>query len=291
METRANYVLIGTFTLAVVVAAFAFVYWFSSLGQGGVRDTYRIVFDGSVSGLRPGASVLFNGIKVGDVTSLRLNLDNPRQVIATVAVESKIGETRVPIRSDTRVGLDFAGLTGVSSVSLTGGTPGAPELPIAKDGPPILIADPNATADVTQAARDVLRRVDTFIADNQGTLKATLANLESFTGTLAKDSQRIDQIMAGIQNLTGGPDQKGEFAETAQSLRTLADNLDKRTAELSAGLTRFTNSGLREWEALAVDGRRTLGEIERAVRNLDHNPQRVLFGGGSTVPEYNGSRR
>ena len=290
METRANYVLIGTFTLAVVVAAFGFMYWFSSLGRGGVRDAYRIVFDGSVSGLRPGASVLFNGIKVGEVTNLQLSLDNPRQVVATIAVESKIGETKVPIRSDTRVGLDFAGLTGIAAISLAGGTPGSPELPIAKEGPPILIADPSATQDVTQAARDVLRRVDTFIADNEGTLKATLQNLESFTGSLAHDSQRVDQILAGIQNLTGGPDSKGQFAEAAQSLRTLADDLDKRTAELSAGLTKFTGAGLREWEALAVDGRRTLGEVERAVKNLDRNPQRVLFGGGSSVPEYNGRR-
>ena len=29
METRANYVLIGAFTLAVVLAGFGFVLWFS----------------------------------------------------------------------------------------------------------------------------------------------------------------------------------------------------------------------------------------------------------------------
>jgi phospholipid/cholesterol/gamma-HCH transport system substrate-binding protein len=290
METRANYVLIGTFTLAVTVAAFAFVYWFSSLGQGGVRDAYRIIFDGSVSGLRPGATVLFNGIKVGEVTSLRLNIDNPRQVVATIAVEGKIGETKVPIRSDTRVGLDFAGLTGVASISLTGGAAGGSELPIAKDGPPILVADPSATQDVTQAARNVLQRVDSFIADNQGTLKTTLQNVEGFTGSLAHESERFDQILAGMQNLMGGPNSKGEVGEAIGSLKTLAENLDKRTAELSAGLTKFTNSGLREWEALAVDGRRTLAEIERAVKNLDHDPQRVIFGGGGSVPEYNGRR-
>ena len=62
METRANYVLIGAFTLAVVAAAFGFVYWFSNLGDHGVRDTYRVAFDGTVSGLRTGSSVLFNGI-------------------------------------------------------------------------------------------------------------------------------------------------------------------------------------------------------------------------------------
>ena len=32
METRANYVLIGLFTLAVIVGAFGFVYWFHHVG-------------------------------------------------------------------------------------------------------------------------------------------------------------------------------------------------------------------------------------------------------------------
>jgi phospholipid/cholesterol/gamma-HCH transport system substrate-binding protein len=68
METRANYVLIGLFTLAVIAGAFGFVYWFNTIGGAGERATYRIVFDGSVSGLRTGASVLFNGIRVGEVT-------------------------------------------------------------------------------------------------------------------------------------------------------------------------------------------------------------------------------
>jgi len=290
METRANYVLIGTFTLAVIVAGFGFVYWFSSLTQGGPRDTYRIVFDGAVSGLRTGGSVLFNGIRVGEVTGLRLNRDNPRQVIATIAVENKLGDTKIPVRADTRVGLDFQGLTGVAAISLTGGTPASPELPIATDGPPILMADPNATQDVTQAARDVLQRVNLFIADNQGSLKTSLKNIEAFSDTLAHNSKRIDEIMAGVQDLIGGPEKKGQLAEAASSFKTLADNLDKRTAELTAGLSKFTGSGLREWEALAVDGRRTLSEVERAVKNLDHNPQRVIFGGGNAVPEYNGKR-
>ena len=73
METRANYVLIGAFTLAVVAAAFGFVYWFSNLGDHGVRDTYRVAFDGTVSGLRTGSSVLFNGIRTGEVTALKLS--------------------------------------------------------------------------------------------------------------------------------------------------------------------------------------------------------------------------
>ncbi len=55
METRANYVLIGVFTLAVVVGVFGFIYWFQNIGGSGERAQYRIQFDGSVSGLRTGA--------------------------------------------------------------------------------------------------------------------------------------------------------------------------------------------------------------------------------------------
>jgi phospholipid/cholesterol/gamma-HCH transport system substrate-binding protein len=75
---------------------------------------------------------------------------------------------------------------------------------------------------------------------------------------------------------------KDELLETARSMKNLTENLDKRTAEISVGLTRFSNNGLREYEALAVDARRTLAELGRAIRNFDQNPQRVLFGPSST---------
>src|SRR6266436_3198162 len=97
METRASHVLIGTFTLAAIAAAFGFVYWFSNPSQGIARATYRVAFAGSVSGLRAGASVLFNGIRVGEVTDLRLNPEDPRQVVATIGIDHA-----VPIRADTQ---------------------------------------------------------------------------------------------------------------------------------------------------------------------------------------------
>ena len=283
METRANYVVIGLFTLAVIAGGFGFVYWFSRAGDGGERVAYRIAFDGPVSGLRTGGWVMFNGIKVGEVSDLRLNPANPRLVIATIQIDKS-----VPIRADTRVGLDFQGLTGIASVAIRGGSPDAAPLG-AKDGEPaMLIADPTATQDVTATIRDVaasagalVKRVDDLLAENRDGLKNTLGNLEAFSATLAKNSERIDRIMTGIEGFTGG-DVKEELLETARSMKNLTENLDKRTAEISVGLTRFSNNGLREYEALAVDARRTLAELGRAIRNFDQNPQRVIFGPSST---------
>ena len=97
METRANYALVGAFTLAVVVAAFGFVFWLQGGSRSQVRESVRIVFSGSVGGLAKGSTVAFNGIKVGEVMDVRLLPQDPRRVVAMVEVERT-----TPLRADTR---------------------------------------------------------------------------------------------------------------------------------------------------------------------------------------------
>ena len=67
METKANYVIVGIFTLVAIVAAFAFVYWTAAIGDRGETALLRVRIPGSASGLGRGSAVLFNGVKVGDV--------------------------------------------------------------------------------------------------------------------------------------------------------------------------------------------------------------------------------
>jgi phospholipid/cholesterol/gamma-HCH transport system substrate-binding protein len=264
METRANYALIGLLMLAVTAGAFVFVYWFSRAGEGGDRANYRIVFDGAVSGLRTGGAVLFNGIKVGEVSDLKLNSQNPGQVLATISVDKS-----VPIRDDAKVGLDFQGLTGIASISIKGVSSDAPSLTVENGQLPTLIADPAATRDVTATIREVavnasalVRRLDEDISENRESLRTTLTNIESFSTALGRNAERLDRVMAGLESMTAG-DVKNSLLDTTRSMRTLSDNLDKRTAEISA------------------DARRTLAELGRAIQNFDRNPQRVIFGPGS----------
>src|SRR5436853_7524468 len=129
METRANYVLIGSFTLAVIAAAIGFVLWFQSLHTTKQRSPFRVVFEGPAAGLRNGGSVNFNGIRIGEVVSVKL--DNPRRVVALAMVENN-----APIRKETLVGLEFQGLTGVAAISLKGGEATAPSLPPDESGLP-----------------------------------------------------------------------------------------------------------------------------------------------------------
>jgi phospholipid/cholesterol/gamma-HCH transport system substrate-binding protein len=196
METTAKYRLIGAFTLAAIVAVFAFVYWLNNGGALGERSISQIRFLGPVPGLRPGAAVQFNGIRVGEVISLTLDQKRPQEVLAEISVDRA-----TPVRADTQVMLDFQGLMGVTSVALKGGTAQAPALSNAR---PLLTADASAGLDLSTTARDALRRLDGILADNTTTLKDTFSNLSAFTGALARNSDRIDGIVSGLERMTGG---------------------------------------------------------------------------------------
>jgi phospholipid/cholesterol/gamma-HCH transport system substrate-binding protein len=194
METRAPYVLIGAFVLAAILAVFGFIYWLNNTGGIGPRTSYHVQFQGPVPGLLVGAGVLFNGIRVGEVTQLGLAQDNPRFVNATISVAAA-----TPVRADTKVGLEFQGLTGVPVVALEGGTM------VAKAGAvPTLIAEPGAGQSMTQAARDALRRVDSVLEENSGPLKDTIANFRTFSEGLARNTGKLDSIVAGLEKMTGG---------------------------------------------------------------------------------------
>ncbi len=198
METRARYALIGLFMLAVIAASFAFVYWLENKGGFSQRATYQIRFQGPVSGLLVGSAVLFNGIRVGEVTNLSLPADAPDQVIATIGVDPN-----TPIRSDTQVGLETQGLTGGAAVTLRGGTSGSP---LVADGgaPPTLIAPPQASQDWTAAARDAFQHVDAILSENSESLHSALKNIDTFSAALARNSDKVDSVLAGLERMTGG---------------------------------------------------------------------------------------
>jgi phospholipid/cholesterol/gamma-HCH transport system substrate-binding protein len=209
METRARYVLVGAFTLAVIAAAFAFVYWLNTTGGLRERAYYRVRYQNSVSGLLVGSAVLFNGVRVGEVVALDLDPQKPREITATIGVEPG-----TPVGEDTKAGIDFPGLMGSPAVSLNGGA-SVTRLSGANGEPPMLVADPDAGQSMSQAAREALHRVEMLIAENADPLRNTIANISKFSDALGRNSDRVDGIVAGLERLTGGG---GKSAATVYDL-------------------------------------------------------------------------
>jgi phospholipid/cholesterol/gamma-HCH transport system substrate-binding protein len=199
METRARYVVVGLFTLAVLAVGFVFVSWIGASGVSGRQTDYEIRYEGSVAGLRPGSAVVFNGVRVGQVTRVRVDPAAPGQVLAAISVEAN-----TPVRSDTRAGIEYQGLTGSPSVSLSGGQASAAPPAERPGGAATLVADPALSRGLTESARDVLGKVGTVVDQNAEPLRETIANLSTFSAALARNSGRLDSIVAGVERMTGG---------------------------------------------------------------------------------------
>jgi len=86
MESKAHYALIGTFVLLFLIAFVSFLAWFSNAQFDQQFDEYEVVFNGPVRGLSQGSEVRFNGLKVGDITGLRLDSQDSNSVIADIQV-------------------------------------------------------------------------------------------------------------------------------------------------------------------------------------------------------------
>ena len=223
METRANYAVIGAFTLAIVACAFAFVVWFSGAEKPSGLHVYKIVFKGSISGLQTGNPVLFNGVRVGDVSKIDYMPDDPSQVYAIIDVDA-----RVPVRTDTKVQLEYTGLTGSASVGLSGGSGSAPPLQTSSSDPAVLRADRSDFQDLLQTAQriaakanDILDKGDALISDASPAIKASVVNVQKFSDALASNPDGVKNFMSAM-------------ADVGKSIKPLAAKLETLTTDTDA---------------------------------------------------------
>ena len=278
METRANYALIGAFTLAVIAAGFGFVWWLQGASSTQARQAVRVVFSGSVGGLARGSNVTFNGIRVGEVMTVQLLPQDPRRVVATVDIGSA-----TPLRTDTRARLDFALLTGVAAIALTGGEAGAPPLLAPKgEGMPTIFADSSDIQDlvasarnIAQRANDMIEKLDRVVTANEGAINRTLANVDTFSRTLADsgpaldalvravDGQKLARVIDNTDRFSGALGRAGPDIEAGlHDARELAGKLS-RSADRVDGVLQGAQSFLGS--AAGAEGKSTFQEIREAA--------------------------
>ena len=198
MENTARYSLIGAFALACLVAAFGFVYWIKNVGGIGQRAIYEVRFEQPVSGLTIGSNVLFNGIRAGAVTRIVLDPNNPKRVTVTIALDPD-----TPVRTDTQIDVTYQGLTGAASVALNGGSADAPRLTSANGQPPVLTAGADVGRSLTDSAQATLRQIDGILDQNTKPLNTAINGIATFADMLGRNSQRVEGLIGGLENLTG----------------------------------------------------------------------------------------
>jgi phospholipid/cholesterol/gamma-HCH transport system substrate-binding protein len=255
MRVRASNLAIGSATLALVVAALVGVLAFQKIHLTRQQGPLRIIFEGSASGLRNGGGVNFDGVRIGEIKSLKL--ENPRKIVALVMVDNS-----APVRKDTVVGLEFQGLTGVAAISLTGGAATAPPVPLDGDGIPVLTADLSEV----ESIRDSLHNVDRILMGKQSMVKDALLSFETYTASLASKGELIESIMRRADNGFAGID----------SAMTKIDNIVPGLANGKAedllgkvkSIRELAESFKKKSGALIEEGRRSLLDVSDAAIKL-----------------------
>ena len=293
METKANYVIVGIFTVVAIISAFAFVYWTSAIGDRGETATLRIRIPGSASGLGRGSAVLFNGVKVGDVRRVYIDVQNPKVAIADAEIDRL-----PPITKSTQADIGLAGLTGQANIELKGADLNEPNLlDVAEEQDTIaeIIANPSAVTNLLQTAQDIFTRADRvlselegFTKEVRGPLTATVENTQKFSEALARNSDGVDKFLASVaalsEELAGVSGKLDGTLKAAESLlnsvdpekiRTIVANVEEFTGDLKEQGSKFdkivdnVDQAVASIDAFATDAGETLGKVDKVLDGVD----------------------
>ncbi|MDP1632957.1 MAG: MlaD family protein [Caulobacter sp.] len=300
MERNANYVLVGIASLVLFIGMVVFIAWIARLQFNQDYDDYDILFIGPVRGLSQGGEVHFNGIKVGEVTSLTLDKRDPNRVIARSRITSS-----VPIRVDSYATLEPQGITGINYVQITAGTP---TLKLLKDTVPageipVIKTQGSALSDLLEGGGTVLTRTiealdrinHVLSDDNVKTLSATFSDIQAITAEARERKAIIADAQKALQSIDGAAT---EIAALSASTKGLVDGDGKRTlaqlnsaaAELKAATqdarrmmgklegptAEFADTGLPQLTQAIISLQTTAQSLDRLVADVEQNPQGVV---------------
>lgn len=282
METKANYVLIGAFTIAGFVGILLFLMWFAKLELDRQFAYYDVDFP-EVSGLSVSSSVMFAGLNVGQVVNMALS---PAQD-GTVRVRIEVAED-TPVRANSRASLMAQGVTGVTNVSITAGSPAAGLLRDQHPGEiPVIPADRSVLQALSDQGPEMIDRLNTvaeqltnlFGDENQQRVTNILANIERSSGNLdqamADITKATTSIASAADNIAGFGDQLGSLGDAAKvtlgnvdtALAKFTDSATKADATIASATTALDQLRLYVEGDLATVTRQ-LGETASSVGTL-----------------------
>lgn len=298
METRANYVLIGAFTLLASVCLLLFALWAAKFSAERNWRRYEVIFSEPVTGLTEGGGVQYNGIAVGTVDKLRLDPDDARRVIALLKVQAD-----TPVKVDTRAKLSQQGITGVPFIQLTGGSPKAERLePDERGDIPVIHTEPSALQNIADTANRLVARMDQVLSEqNIKRINATIEHVEQATGSVAGQREDIaalivnarqasETLQATLVTANGSieridrevvaqlPALMAKLDATVGKLDSVAGNANAMIAENRPALHSFTNDGLAQIGPTLVELRALVRDLRRITDRMEDSPARYLLG-------------
>ena len=312
METRASYVAVGSFVLAVVFGLVVFATWLGKISIDSESDSYLIYFSGAVTGLQVGSPVRYRGIPVGTVTDIRIDPDNVERVQVTIDVTPG-----TPIVVSSIATLAIQGITGASFVQIVGGMQGEPLLePEPGEDLAVIASQPSSLAELLEnfprlleSATRLADAATQFLSeDNLESVTSILANVDALTQTLSDRSEEISSAVERLESLAVNVDGivsearvdlarlsdrvdttlqtvDTELALTSVEIRALAQSATATSDQITAfvrenrpGIREFTSGGINEFTLMVQELRTLATNLSRVAVRIENDPAQFLFG-------------
>ena len=304
METRAHYVAVGAFVLAMITLAFIAVLWLARTQLTTQVANYDIFFSGPVSGLRVGAPVEYNGVPVGKVSEIRIDPVNVETIRVTIEIDAAVA-----IKIDAAAAVETNILSGVSFIQITGGTTEAPLLRLqGNQRYAVIRAHRSRFASVTARAPQLLEKLmetadhlnDLLDEKNRQAISEMLDNLRTLTAGLNDRNKDIAELAANandtvvaLKALLGNVDRSysapdglgdraaaalADFDRVAKNLADTNRQLQQALQDARPGVRNFTTQTLGDVGALVGEVRQLVAGVNRLVGEIERDPSQVLFG-------------
>lgn len=298
METKANYVLIGAFTIVVGIGLLLFGLWAAKYSSERSWQQYQVVFREAVTGLSVGSPVQYNGIAVGSITKLSLAPNDPSQVIAQIRLDSN-----TPVKTDTTAKLAITSLTGPAIIQLSGGSPSSQKLTeVDQRDAPVIRTSPSALQNITDTANRIVEKMDLVLSDkNVAAISATLDNLQKISGDISDREAGVQALLVSARDAARNLDttlttangtltdlDRNVVQQLPQTLAKLdtalakldsaAGNADAIMGENRQAINSFANEGLAQLGPTLNELRGLIRDLRRVSDRLEGNPTRYLLG-------------
>jgi phospholipid/cholesterol/gamma-HCH transport system substrate-binding protein len=257
---------VGVFVITALVLLAATIY-----GVHSTRTVYGQVrfktYLHDAGGLDADTSVLFGGINVGQVTTVRPDTTDPTRI--EIAFEVKAG---TPVNGQSKAQVGTVSLMGTPSLLITTGSNEAPRL---APGAVVPSQESVSTSELTRRigivadnANNVLLDLHRDIPEIAAQLHAVLDNVNTLTG--AENQQQVRMVLANVRTLVNDTD------AVIVSAKPLMANIDQTVSNVSRTFdsVRGTVDSLREplvddLKALhdtLEDARGAIGSVQGVVR-------------------------
>ena len=269
MESKGFNFLVGLFVVAGISAIFVVGLWLARVDTAEKTLPYEILFEESVSGLSVGSKVSYRGIRIGSVSYIGIDTDNPQYVEVRVNIKDGYQMHEGDVAS-----LKLEGITGTSYIDIEGAERGSDVLLTTAENPGRIPSRKSELERLVQGVPELINEATTLAhrfgemlnEENRDQLTSILANVNEITATLVEQSDDVGAVLTTVN------DAGNELIELSRTLREVSGKIealvDTTTATVDHADTLFTEDGkvlVKEWQDTA-----------QSLRQLTESAQTVL---------------